>query len=929
MTIKIMADTGTRDVVLTVTEGEDQQTESIGLWGQGHVRIPAVAGRVAYTDVGIPSGVEQSDGSYALVLRALRNADVQTLPHPTDAARTVALDIRRSVQLAGWSEGDWYMLETDPATGDLIVEPGRNHRKIYVSASPAAYTAAMIAAEAGVSVGTVTTAWLTDRPDWGGSPEKALVASLGINIWKGTIAQGGSNWLLFERGYDYAGISCWPPAVTSESALHPTYVGAWGAGSAPTNILYESNGGYSGHQVLNGIHKVNLRSLDCHNWLIADVENSDYKLGYSGDHTSKRAVGLTLYRTAIMDACEPRPDATNGVRDVWNAHADRESGGYIAGVSGLLVLDTFWDHNGWEDGYHPDGLTWNNGEFGQPPTLYSHNLYTQWTNRDVGFIGMFNSRGPAHGSQLRAGGYHDQCFYLDNDVVNSSLGGNYDENGYNGHYGLQTYVTATSAGYKFTPDNQARVWGFGESSRFGAMVGCLICHKADPNNPAEIAFKTVNHSAIRRNSTYPLVYNDTIVYGWNGSNENTSAVDPEVMDATTIQNRGGDLLGQPSATIPDYLEVVRAMTPQQRVAETRNVLDYFRRGAGMRALREIPAELTFKPDWRGEGFRWENVLNWGDGFVDAVPGFQAGDTASLHGNRVKFGPRTRTVAEIEFGGGVLEVSSGKLVALSHADAAQVEVYNSGQYFAPANADGDYSVRGGRLAYGGSAAVDLAVSGDAECLFGSALTIASGKTLRVDGGLCFAGWDGDGSPTLTIGSGGTLDLRSTLALTIANLTQLYTRDFSGWPMLGGTSGFTGRLDMVRYSGSGFVGHIRDLIGTPVVGETATDKMVQVPATSYVKNPDGYGAFVDAPQPTVSAIGARSLPQIRRFKRRGDAPTPTCTPTIALASGSIVLVDAANWPTGSHYLTGEGVTVTDNGATLPAGVTVAGGRLVLTV
>ncbi|MGN7871058.1 hypothetical protein [Paracoccus sp. 22332] len=50
----------------------------------------------------------------------------------------------------------------------------------------------------------------------------------------------------------------------------------------------------------------------------------------------------------------------------------------------------------------------------------------------------------------------------------------------------------------------------------------------------------------------------------------------------------------------------------------------------------------------------------------------------------------------------------------------------------------------------------------------------------------------------------------------------------------------------------------------------------------------------------------------------------------AAGSQVVISNRNLlPTGTYELTGPGITVVNNGATLPAGVSVTGGKLVLEV
>src|SRR5690606_30982907 len=89
----------------------------------------------------------------------------------------------------------------------------------------------------GISVGSVTAAWLAKHPEYGGSEGKALSTDLGIALWNElTKASSGpsSNWLLLERGYDYDIDRPIARGAMGESALHPMVIGAYGEGDAPT-----------------------------------------------------------------------------------------------------------------------------------------------------------------------------------------------------------------------------------------------------------------------------------------------------------------------------------------------------------------------------------------------------------------------------------------------------------------------------------------------------------------------------------------------------------------------------------------------------------------------------------------------------------------------------------------------------------------------
>ena len=86
-------------------------------------------------------------------------------------------------------------------------------------------------------------------------------------------------------------------------------------------------------------------------------------------------------------------------------------------------------------------------------------------------------------------------------------------------------------------------------------------------------------------------------------------------------------------------------------------------------------------------------------------------------------------------------------------------------------------------------------------------------------------------------------------------------------------------------------------------------------------------------TVGSVLSAGIPMLQRFRSGaiGDGLTePTVTASLVLAAGSQVVITRQDLlAPGSYDLTGPGVTVTDEGATLPAGVSVTGGKLVLVV
>lgn len=852
-----------------VTLEHDGQIETVDRWGQAHRVWPGHAGRINVLDDGIVStpvgtAVRRKDGKSTLNL--LDHAAAGAIDVALAGNRKGIVETVEKRQARGWAPGDFYMLETDPATGDLIVEPGRNHRKIYVTGGVHGLTRAQIAQQAGVTEAAVTDAWLRARPQYGSTEATALAKDVGFSLWGHMTGFGKTNggphshWLLIERGYDYSS-HVWPlnqglitREAESESALHPIRVTTWGTGPDPLmgEILSNQTPEDKSPEwyVIEGLKTPRMSMGYAWNLLLADCVVTKQGLNFDS-HTTRTADDparphRTVYRTGVYDSSLDVP--VNGATEWSGLGGNHQQGIYATALKSLLIWNSFFDHNGWRDGYSKTSL---DAAFPQPPTMYVHNMYLDVGNDDIHVEGCFNTRGGSFACQNRSGGANVYNFYLDNNIATSDLGGRYGGAGSAGQYGYFLDNVVTSAACRLAPTaTGAMDWALEAVGQQISIIDNVVVNKADPSNPAEIAAKNADLVAYGqgalpgpagavgndtgRNLTNVL-FNNTRAGNWRPNhnmfpdNEAAYGVDPALIRQTTIQVYAAAHAGFAGSTIPDYLAYLRSLPTRQWKRELDDVMAFFRQPWGLNTPKRVnPVECVFLPDYRTDGFRADNRLNWS---TKDIPGDVAGDTIDLDGNWVRWGRHTRTVAEIAFNGGSLDVSSGKLVAQAHADHAKVTVRLCGQYFAPAGR-GDYVAAGGRLAFTGPAAVDLEVSGVAECLFGPALTVPAGKELTVVGGDCWAGWDGTGTATVT----------------------------------------------------------------------------------------GALAFV--------AAGGR-IGKLRRFKRNGNHADPTVTATVNLTA---MRIDATGLGPGTYDLgggTGTGVTYVNQGATLPAGVTLAGGKLSLVV
>ncbi|MFV0291824.1 MAG: right-handed parallel beta-helix repeat-containing protein [Paracoccus sp. (in: a-proteobacteria)] len=652
-------------------------------------------------------------------------------------------------QEAGWAKGEFYMLEED-SSGTLVIEHGDNHRKVYVTGSEDGWTRAEIAAREGIREGDVTGEWLKKNPEYGSSEDMALATDVGMELWYRTTMHQPptSNWLLFERGYEYSETNrLIAPGANGESELHPMLVSAYGKGADPIiNAAVEIYQRDSYNVVVQNIDPTGFRFLQGGNLLLDTVSLSGN--GKSGGFTAQNMNGLTLRNSDITDIFRSAP--VDGA-DIWNAHLNRTGGAYISETDGLLIENNYFDHNGWGEGYDPN-LSANSP---QPPSMYSQNLYLQFDNKDVTVRDNILMRGSSFGVQVRSGGVIEDNAFIDNNAAVNTLGGSYGNAGPVGHYSLLLDNLVTSAGHKRVSFAEGALsMGIDDAGNQSSRVGNIVTHLADPNNPAEIAKKKVVHFDL--NSRENTFFDDTITFNWGDptGGKNIDGLDQAVLNQTTIQNFTADLLGKDSATIADLANYLRAQYSGAIDSDLTadQIIAYFRDGFGLDTdIRDAGTTLRFVPDDRGDGMRWDNRLNWDSG---DLPGTRNGDSIDLGGNRVTFGADTVTVDDFIFGDyGSLKATSGRLNIsgdISVADTgATLQIDKAGQVWMQEYLDSDLlkiEVSGGRFANNGvvSGSIDLSVSDNGQALLavaGGSFDLAEGSHLKITGTKTKVGLDG--------------------------------------------------------------------------------------------------------------------------------------------------------------------------------------------
>ena len=708
---------------------------------------------------------------------------------PTES-KTQNILVETSPQAAGFPTGESiYMLEED-ANGELIIETGPEHRKLYLTASGNGLTAADIATTEGITVGEVTNNFLIANPSYGGSEGMALdFVDLGKSLWESAVGSGGewingSQWLLLEKGYEYdmSGTRRW---MRGERSLHPKVITSYGSGAkAKLTVKGDlDNNGRESNIVFRDVAVSFYYIGRVNNFIFENVDI--YKSSGAQGGTEEEPVdGFTVRNSRIADIWRTSPGSNTYVGadgiERWSPFTNRAAGFFWSAVRGLFFENCVIDRCGWDPTFVNTGAITG----GHPPNMFSHNVYINWNVRDQTVRNCITMRSASYGLKFRGDGFVENVFSLDNSANLESLGGDYEGRGPVGGYHtlLSNVTTRASLRYNTEGDLQSRNdlrvgaknWGYRNGSLLSCWVDNMIVHSDDPLNPEDEGQSALNHY----NGADGYIYDDTIVWRWQlgngdiGNSDNVEGLDTAVMNATTIEtyvsSKGIPIatdefdLAHTNEATASYGLFLRGLSGSAIKSEVTEVLDHFRQGFGIDTTKRTVAQtVSFVPDPRSDSVRWDNRMNWDTG--DSA-GFVAGDSADLRGNKVVF-HGTVALENLIFGkwGGLI-VTHGKLSVgtdFQTAEYSTLDISNAGQVWVNGTTSGteslDVTMSNGRFAVSGTYSSPVSITATAGQVFA-----ATGAELTFDyfeiGPRVQVGFDGTGTGTATLSMRSTSEIR---------------------------------------------------------------------------------------------------------------------------------------------------------------------------
>jgi len=331
---------------------------------------------------------------------------------------------------SGFGSADHYMLPQN-AQGFVDPRPGQTTRAFYFGnpGNAGVYSRAEIGAAEGADLSDdgVFANWILNQPTtgltispyrYGEHPDYAL--DMADNPVLLQVYQEGpdgvSPWIFIQGGETAIDINN-NIFRRGESAHHPIRVSSYGTGKATIRSA-TGFGSVSDGRANWLFDNVRIESSISFNGIMRNLMLSDVILGGAGAHFSIAASWVrhsrfTFLNSKFYDAHldAPLQDPPDGF---WDAgEADRFEGAYVSYIDGFLAFGCHFDMNGWRPGYRFD----RSSAGPQVPTSFSHNLYASQNMQDMTLRDFITSRAANSGAQLRTGSTNINAIFLENNIA--------------------------------------------------------------------------------------------------------------------------------------------------------------------------------------------------------------------------------------------------------------------------------------------------------------------------------------------------------------------------------------------------------------------------------------------------------------------------------------------------------------------------------
>ena len=684
---------------------------------------------------GIGRAILQDDGTIVVNLDGTTPdaADTSFIIEVTQGAETtscvVDVTIPAAGQSQGWAKGSINMQPVDPVTGLWDFLPGEGFKTWYVD-NVGGMSVAAIAADAGLSESNITGQYLMEEyPTYGGSEATAIDADVAFLI-QGALADRVNAKFLLKSGTDVSEDGGAPLVEkfgkSGISSIYPVVIGSYGAGEPPIYVEQKLSGHNSGYKhyeriQLTGHDEMRLRGAG------PGFTFNKFWGGNVGTEINE-IPDVTVFNSRFMDTYGEAP--SDGDTDWTRVFNVRASALYINYSDGHSVVYCLFDRGGYDAETYRQDAAWNLGEFGLPPSKYSHNVYTQYNSFDISYIGNLSFRSASQGLQLRPGGMIFDNFCARNligltNVSNNRPGSEAGQSDYSLH--LHNLVTQgmkhepsmnIADGGVYDPDDVgAHNWGLHGVGKSLAMIGDLVMNVNDPNNPLDT--EEAKDNGIRRNLTPglenqgPLAKgSDYLIHNWDGTPKFVNSLPPldgdlneAVLNAnTTVQLYADTVLSTTAgtSTVDDLIDHYRGLDDFRGLAAA--AYNWFANGIAAAGdtrfvrptTRTVPQTVKARldPEGRTSGKWWNTPYDWDTGdYAGAVDG----DSADMQGHRFYAQiPHALVLADLILGDGGAAIATGGEIEVS----GTLSAVNTGEVGA---------IVGGRMifdGYSGAAQIDV-------------------------------------------------------------------------------------------------------------------------------------------------------------------------------------------------------------------------------